>query len=47
MNANRSNDYLIGLVRKLCKLPQETEWVEFKVDNSSPQAHWRVHRRVG
>lgn len=38
MNANRSNDYLVGLVRELCKLSQETEWVEFKVGNSSPQA---------
>ena len=38
MNANRSNDYLIGVVRELCKLPQETEWVEFKVGNNSPQA---------
>ena len=26
-----------GLVRELCRLPQETEWVEFKVNNSQPQ----------
>ena len=33
MTSQRSNDYLVGLVRELCRLPQETEWVEFKVDN--------------
>ena len=38
MNANRNNEYLAGLVRELCKLPQETEWVEFKVNNDEPQA---------
>ena len=27
MNAIRSDDYLTGLVRELCKLPRETEWV--------------------
>ena len=37
MNGNRDNDYLTGLVRELCKLPQETEWVEFKVSYSEPQ----------
>ena len=37
MNTDRSNDYLVGLVRELCKLPRETEWVEFKVNNSDPQ----------
>ena len=37
MNGNRDNDYLAGLVRELCKLPQETEWVEFKVNNQEPQ----------
>ena len=36
MIANRDNDYLTGLVRELCKLPRETEWVEFKVNNSEP-----------
>lgn len=36
MTDNRSNDYLIGLVRELCKMPGETEWVEFKVGNSDP-----------
>ncbi len=38
MNGNRDNDYLAGLVKELCKLPQETEWVEFKVNHSEPQA---------
>ena len=37
MNGNRDNDYLPGLVRELCKLPQETEWVEFKVRYHEPQ----------
>ena len=40
MNANRDNDYLAGLVRELCKLAQETEWVEFKVNSGEP-------RRIG
>lgn len=38
MSAPRETDYLTGLVRELCKLPQETEWVEFKVNNDAPQA---------
>jgi ATP-dependent DNA helicase RecG len=37
MNAERRTEYLIGLIRELCKLPDETEWVEFKVANDSPQ----------
>ena len=36
MIASRDNDYLLGLVRELCKLPHETEWVEFKVDQDQP-----------
>lgn len=35
--SNRDNDYFAGLVHELCKLPRETEWVEFKVNNSDPQ----------
>ena len=35
---NRNRDYLLGLVRELCKLPHETEWVEFKVNHRRPQA---------
>jgi len=27
---NYSTEYLVGLVKELCKLPTETEWVEFK-----------------
>ncbi|HEU5340218.1 ATP-binding protein [Edaphobacter sp.] len=30
MSVNRSSEYLSSLLRELCKLPQETEWVEFK-----------------
>ena len=29
----KDNDYLVGLVRELSKFPQETEWVEFKVND--------------
>ena len=36
MSTDRDNAYLVGLVRELCKLPSETEWVEFKVNNSNP-----------
>ena len=34
---NHSQEYLTDLVRELCKLPQETEWVEFKVGQEDPQ----------
>lgn len=37
MTGERTATYLQGLVRELCKLPSETEWVEFKVDNTHPQ----------
>ena len=37
MIANRSTEYLTGLVRELQKLPKETEWVEFKVNKCEPQ----------
>ena len=37
MTTDRSADYLAGLVRELCKLPHETEWLEFKVNNTDPQ----------
>ncbi len=36
MTTSRDSDYLLGLVRELCKLPHETEWVEFKVDHVQP-----------
>jgi len=34
---DRPSEYLAGLVRKLCKLPAETEWTEFKVNNAQPR----------
>ena len=37
MNTVRTNEYLIGLVRELCKLPHETEWVEFKQNHAEPK----------
>ncbi|MDP2832275.1 MAG: ATP-binding protein [Pseudomonadota bacterium] len=37
MTTDRSNDYLAGLVRELCKQPAETEWLEFKHNNAEPQ----------
>ena len=36
MTGIRSNDYVDGLVRELCKLPHEIEWVEFKGNNQDP-----------
>lgn len=37
MTTDRPAEYLVSLVRELCKLPQETEWSEFKVNNAEPQ----------
>lgn len=37
MTTDRPVDYLVSLVRELCKLPHETEWVEFKVNDAEPQ----------
>lgn len=37
MSADRNAEYLVSLVRELCKLPNETEWVEFKVNDAEPQ----------
>lgn len=37
MTTSRSTDYLVGLVRELCKLSRETEWVEFKENNAEPK----------
>ena len=36
MVADRSPEYLSALVRELCKLPNEAEWVEFKVNDADP-----------
>lgn len=35
---NLPNQHLISLVKELSRLPHETEWVEFKVNNAEPQA---------
>ena len=37
MNNNPTPEYLNGLVAELCKLPSETGWLEFKVNNSNPE----------
>lgn len=37
MTTDRTTDYLVSLVRELCKLPQETEWAEFKENDAEPQ----------
>ncbi|MDP1735761.1 MAG: ATP-binding protein [Sulfuritalea sp.] len=37
MTTDRPADYLVSLVRELCKLPQETEWAEFKENDAEPQ----------
>lgn len=37
MTTGRPIAYTHGLVRELCGLPHETEWVEFKVGNENPQ----------
>jgi hypothetical protein len=34
MMTDRSTEYLTGLMRAVCKLPRETEWVEFKDSNA-------------
>ena len=34
---NDSQEYLIGLLNELRRLPKETEWVEFKCNNANPQ----------
>ena len=34
--ADRSSAYLLGLLREFCKLPLETDWVEFKENNADP-----------
>lgn len=38
MSSERPADYLASLLRELCALPRETEWVEFKVNEAEPQA---------
>ncbi len=35
--ATRSIEYLQSLVRELSKMPDETEWIEFKCGNKDPE----------
>lgn len=37
MTTDRPAAYLASLVRELCALPCETEWIEFKENNAEPQ----------
>lgn len=37
MNTDKSQDYLIGLVNELLKLPTETGWLEFKKNVANPE----------
>ncbi len=37
MTSDRSIDYLSALLRELCALPRETEWLEFKENKQEPQ----------
>lgn len=37
MNSVYSPDYIEGLVREMCRLPNETDWIEFKVNHKKPQ----------
>lgn len=37
MSGAHEEEYLVGLVQELRKLPKETEWAEFKVNNYDPE----------
>ena len=37
MTTGRTPEYLVSLLNELRKLPRETEWVEFKQNNSAPE----------
>ena len=37
MNANKHTEYYVSIVHELRKLPNETEWVEFKHNNDNPE----------
>lgn len=37
MSGDKSQEYLVGLVHELRKLPKETEWVEFKQNAAGPE----------
>lgn len=34
---NSEQEYYISLINRLCQLPEETEWLEYKVDNYEPE----------
>ena len=38
MPNEQTNDHHAELVRELCKLPGESEWVEFKGNNTKPES---------
>lgn len=37
MTTEHPSDYLVSLVRELCKLPRETGWLELKVNDAEPE----------
>jgi len=37
MSIDRSDEYIISLIKELLKQPSETEWLEFKHNNDNPQ----------
>lgn len=37
MSGERSAEYLRDLVRELCRLPREAEWLELKENKAEPQ----------
>jgi predicted HTH transcriptional regulator len=37
MSTDKSQEYLVGLVKELCKLPTETGWLEFKENVANPE----------
>lgn len=37
MTTEHPSDYLVSLVRELCRLPEETEWLELKVNDAEPE----------
>ncbi len=37
MTSEHPTSYLVSLVRELCNLPKETEWLELKVNNADPE----------
>ena len=37
MSIDRSDEYIVSLIRELLKQPNETEWLEFKHNNDNPQ----------